>query len=217
VSSRLKRSVRQNYALFEHSSVSSFLLRKIFEICLQRLQLFAGILYGVECAPKLVIRGVLLEIPGYVLTSNPESLALAVKAVQFPNMPYQQTLNLAKWQRGQQFPSVQIMLDFPEDPGSPLSSAAYHQGISPSVVEHCSGFMRVSNVTIRDNRNGNILLNCPNAVVLRVAVEQAGTGSAMNSQGLYTTVFGQLGNLYTVTVFWRPASADLKRYGTSRR
>ena len=104
------------------------------------------------------------------------------------------------------------MLDFPEDPGSPLSSAAYHQGIGPGVVEHCSGFMRVSNIPIRDNRNGNTLLNCPNAVVFRVAVKQTGAGSAVNRQGLNTTVFGQLGNLYTVTMLWRPAGANLQRY-----
>ena len=57
--------------------------------------------------------------------------------------------------------------------------------------------MRVSNIPIRDNRNGNTLLNCPNAVVFRVAVKQTGAGSAVNRQGLNTTVFGQLGNLYS--------------------
>ena len=132
-----------------------------------------------------------------MLTSNPESLALAIEAVQFPNVPNQQALHLAKRQRRQQLSSVQIMLDFPEDPGSPLSSAAYHQGVGPGVVEHCSGFMRVSNIPIRDNRNGNTLLNCPNAVVFRVAVKQTGAGSAVNRQGLNTTVFGQLGNLHS--------------------
>ena len=72
--------------------------------------------------------------------------------------------------------------------------------------------MRVSNIPIRDNRNGNTLLNCPNAVVFRVAVKQTGAGSAVNRQGLNTTVFGQLGNLYTVTMLWRPAGANLQRY-----
>lgn len=63
--------------------------------------------------------GRVLEIPGHVLTSNPESLALAIEAVQFPNVPNQQALHLAKRQRRQQLSSVQIMLDFPEDRGLP--------------------------------------------------------------------------------------------------
>ena len=35
--------------------------------------------------------------------------------------------------------------------------------------------------------------------------------NAMNGQGLNATVFGQLGNLYTVTVFRRPTRANLQR------
>src|SRR5688572_14262547 len=103
------------------------------------------------------------------------------------------------------------MLDFPEDPGSPLSGTSYHQSISSGVVEHRSGFMRVSYVAIRDNRNGNTLLNCPNTVVLCFSIEETGTGSAMNSQGLNSTVFSQLGNLYTVTVFRCPTSTNFQR------
>src|SRR5476649_2323500 len=103
------------------------------------------------------------------------------------------------------------MLDFPEDPGSPLSSTSNHQSISSGVVEYCPGFMRVSYVAIRDDRDGNALLNCPNTVVFRLSIEEAGTGSAMNCQGLNSTVFSQLGNLYTVTVFRCPTSTNFQR------
>ncbi|KPS35786.1 hypothetical protein AN687_28760, partial [Klebsiella variicola] len=83
------------YALFEHSSVSSlFLLRKIFEVCLQRLQLFAGILNGVECAPKLVIWSMFLKIPGDVFTRDSVPFCLTVKVMQFPNVRTKQALNL---------------------------------------------------------------------------------------------------------------------------
>jgi hypothetical protein len=102
------------------------------------------------------------------------------------------------------------MLDFPKDPGSSLSCTAYHQGISPRIVEHSSGFKRVSNVAIRDNRNGNFLLNCPNTVVLSISVKQTGAGASVNSQSLNATFFGQLGNLYTVTVFRFPTGANLE-------
>src|SRR5476649_1498485 len=104
------------------------------------------------------------------------------------------------------------MLDFPEDPGSSLSGTSYHQGVSSGVVEYRSGFLRVSNIPIRDNRNGNRLLNCPNTVVLRAAVKQAGAGAAMNRDGLYTTIFGQLGNFYTVTVLRGPTRANFQHH-----
>lgn len=130
--------------------------------------------------------------------------------MQFPNVRAKQALNLCQRQRGQQLPSVQIMLDFPKDPGSSLSCAAYHQGIRPCIVEHSSGFKRVSNVAIRDNRNGNFLLNCPNTVVLSFSIEQTGACTAMNGQSLNATVFSQLGNLFAVTVFRCLAGANLQ-------
>ncbi len=115
---------------------------------------------------------------------------------------------------GQQLSSVQIMLDFPKDPVFPelhgLSS-----GHQPCIVEHSSGFKRVSNVAIRDNRNGNFLLNCPNTVVLSVSVKQAGAGASVNSQSLNATLFGQLGNLYAVTVFGSQPVRILRVTGTS--
>ena len=76
---------------------------------------------------------------------------------------------------------------FPERSGSSLSCTSYHQGIRPRIVEYSSGFMRVSNVAIRDNRNGNFLLNCPNTVVLSISIEQTGAGASMNGQSLNAT------------------------------
>ncbi|VEB02893.1 Uncharacterised protein [Klebsiella pneumoniae] len=138
------------------------------------------------------------------VTRDSVPFCLTIKVMQFPNVRTKQALHLCQRQRGQQLSSVQIMLDFPKDPGSSLSCTAYHQGISPCIVEHSSGFKRVSNVAIRDNRNGNFLLNCPNTVVLSVSVKQTGAGASVNSQSLNATLFGQLGNLYAVTVFRFP-------------
>jgi hypothetical protein len=75
-------------------------------------------------------RGVFLKTPEHVLTGNQGSLALAVKAMQFPSMRYQQALYLTIWHRRQQLPSVQIMLDSPEDPWFPLSRSTT-SGIMP--------------------------------------------------------------------------------------
>lgn len=81
---------------------------------------------------------------------------------------------LIKWHRWQQLLSILIILNFPEDPGFPLNHrSTHHKVISPGVVEHYSDFMRINNIPIRNNWYGNILLNCPNAIVLRVAIEQA--------------------------------------------
>lgn len=55
---------------------------------------------------------------------------------------------------------------------------------------------------MRHNWYGDTLLSCSNTIVLELAIKQAGIISAMNSQGLYIRALGQLGNLYTVTVFW---------------
>ena len=146
-----------------------------------------------------------------MFTRNSVPFCLTVMVMQFPNMRTKQALNLCQRQWGKQLPSVQIMLDFPEDPGSSLSCTSYHQSISSRIVEHSPGFKRVSYVAIRDNRNGNLLLNCPNAVVFSFTIEQTGASASMNGQGLNATVFGQLGNLYTVTVFRRPTRANLQR------
>ncbi len=162
--------------------------------------LFAGILNGVECAPKLVIWSMFLKIPGDVFTRDSVPFCLTIQVMQLPNVRTKQALHLCQRQRGQQLSSVQIMLDFPKDPGSSLSCTAYHQGISPCIVEHSSGFKRVSNVAIRDNRNGNFLLNCPNTVVLSVSVKQAGAGASVNSQSLNATLL-------------RPVGQSLRSYG----
>ncbi len=146
-----------------------------------------------------------------MFSGNTVSLALTVKVMQLPYMSNQHKLYLSQRLWRQQLPCVQIMLDFPEDPRSSLSSATYHQGVSPRIVEHCSGFVRVSNVSVRDNRNGNVLLNCPNAVVLSFSLKQAGAGASMNGQSLNATAFSQLGNFYAITILCIPAGANFQR------
>jgi L,D-transpeptidase YbiS len=97
--------------------------------------------------------------------------------MQFPNVRTKQALNLCQGQRGKQLSSVQIMLDFPKDPGSSLSCTSYHQSISSRIVEHSSGFKRVSNVTIR-------LYYYPKGtntvIVLPIGIGQLGKDTPMN-------------------------------------
>ncbi len=60
------------------------------------------------------------EIPERVYDAIRYPFARTIKVMQFPNVRAKQALNLCQRQRGQQLPSVQIMLlDFPKDQGLP--------------------------------------------------------------------------------------------------
>ena len=132
-----------------------------------------------------------LHIPGNVLAGYAGSLALTVKVVQFPHMLTHYAFHLCTGQGRQQFACVQIVLDFPEDPGSSLSSTTNHQRVCAGVVQYCSGFKRVSNVAIGNNRDGNSLLNCPDVVVFGFTIKQTGAGPAMDRKSLNTATLGQ--------------------------
>ena len=89
-------------------------LPKIFEICFQRLQLFAGILYGVE-GPKLVIRACSLRYQETCLRCNHQFLCLDRKVdAILPHMLLHYLLHLCSRQGGNSSPVCPDSAGFPE-------------------------------------------------------------------------------------------------------
>ncbi len=96
-----------------------FCLRKIFEVCLQRLQLFAGVLNSVECAPETGRLGDNHGDTGETMFTRDSVPRLTVKVSAVPEHACKASALPLYQQRREQLPSVQICyMDFPKDRGS---------------------------------------------------------------------------------------------------
>ena len=154
-----------------------------------------------------------LQIPGNVFAGHTHTGALTVKPVQVIQVAQHDFADFVLPRGRQQDTGRQIVFNFAENPGPPLSRAPDHHRVGAGAGKHMARLFRTVDVSIGQHRNVHRCLDGANRVVFRFAAIQIGPGASMYRECLDAGLFRERCDAYTVFVLAVPAGTNFKGHG----
>ncbi len=152
----------------------------------------------------------MLYIPAEVFSRDTHAKILAVMVVK-PLQVFQRDGLHFRVRRGwKQLPGVEMVGDFPKNPGISLRGPADHDAISAGVAHDLCSLLGSGDVAIGNDGDAHGVIELCYGVEFQFAFQPSGARSSMNGQGLNATVLRDAGNGEAIALVGGPAGADLQ-------